>query len=59
MKIENKSEKIKAIRVAEDCIHSVLSVNPKAVDMQVFVTLNALKMDLLDLIDEETFEEIN
>jgi len=58
MKIENKSEKIKAIRVAEDCISSVIH-SGGTVDMQVFVTLNALKMDLLDLIDEETFEEIN
>ena len=54
MNIEKIDEKMAAIRTAENCIHSCLSVNPTAVDMQVFVTLNELKMDLLDIKDEQT-----
>lgn len=53
MTIEKIDEKLAAIRVAEDCINSCLSVNPNAVDLQVFVTLNALKMDLIDAKDEQ------
>ena len=46
-------EKLAAIRTAESCMHSVLSVNPNAVDMQTFVTLNELKMDLIDAKDAQ------
>jgi hypothetical protein len=58
MVIEKIQDKMAAIRVAESCIHSVLSVNPEAVDMKVFVTLNELKMDLLDALDEQELNEI-
>lgn len=53
MTIEKIQEKLKAIRVAENAMHSVLSVNPNAVDMQTFVTLNELKMDLIDAQDAQ------
>jgi hypothetical protein len=58
MVIENIQDKMAAIRVAESCINSVLSVNPEAVDLKVFVTLNELKMDLLDALDEQELNEI-
>ena len=53
MIIEKIQEKLAAIRVAENAMHSVLSVNPNAVDMQTFVTLNELKMDLIDAQDAQ------
>lgn len=53
MNIEKIDEKMAAIRTAESCINSCLSVNPNAVDLKVFVLLNELKMDLLDLKDEQ------
>lgn len=58
MSIEKIEEKIKAIQIAESCIHSVLSVNPSAVDQSVFGLLAELKMDLLDAKDELLFGEI-
>ena len=54
MLIEKIDEKMNAIRTAESCINSCLSVNPNAVDLNVFVLLNELKMDLLDIRDEQT-----
>ncbi len=54
MSIERIKEKMDAIRTAENCIHSCLSVNPQAVDMGVFVLLNELKMDLLDILDKKS-----
>ena len=53
MTIVKIEEKLAAIRTAESCMHSVLSINPNAVDMQVFVTLNELKMDLIDAKDAQ------
>ena len=53
MQINKIEEKMAAIRKAEDCMHSVLSVNANAVDLGVFVTLNELKMDLIDHQDEQ------
>jgi len=58
MVIEKIQDKMAAIRVAESCINSVLAVNPEAVDLKVFVTLNELKMDLLDALDEQELNEI-
>ena len=56
MLIENIEEKFKAIQVAENCMHSVRTVNPDSVDLQVFVILNQLKMDLIDHKDEQAGE---
>lgn len=53
MVIEKIEEKLAAIRKAEDAMHSVLSVNANAIDLQTFVTLNELKMDLIDAKDEQ------
>jgi hypothetical protein len=55
--IQSIDEKLAAIRAAENCINSCLSVNPRAVDMKVFVALNELKMDLYDAKDQQS--EIN
>ena len=53
MLIEKIDEKIKAIQVAESCINTVLSINPKAVDPSVFGILAELKLDLVDVKFEE------
>ena len=53
MVIEKIEEKLAAIRTAENAMHSVLSVNANAFDMQTFVTLNELKMDLIDAKDAQ------
>ena len=53
MVIEKAKEKMDAIRIAESCMNSVLTVNPNAFEMKVFATLAELKMDLLDALDEE------
>ena len=56
MTVEKIKEKMWAIREAENCIHSVLTVNPTAVDQSVFALLAELKMDLLDAQNEQTGE---
>lgn len=48
-------EKLKAIRVAENCIHSVLSIKHDAVDHHVFTVLAELKLDLIDLKESQQF----
>ena len=53
MTVEKIKEKMWAIREAENCIHSVLTVNPIAVDQSVFALLAELKMDLLDAQNEQ------
>lgn len=53
MNIEKIDEKMDAIRTAESCMNSVLTVNPNAFEMKVFATLAELKMDLLDIKDEQ------
>lgn len=53
MQIDKIKEKTEAIRKAESCIHSCMSVNPFAVPMETFVLLNELKMDLLDHLEEQ------
>jgi len=55
--VEKIPEKLMALSVAESCMHSCLSVNANAVDMQTFVTLNEIKMLLLDLKAAQDFEE--
>ena len=52
MIFEDIEEKLLAIRRAEDCMHSVVSVNPSADLHETFVILNRLKIDLIDMIDE-------
>lgn len=51
--ISKIEEKLSAIRIAESAMHSVLSVNANAFNMQTFVTLNELKMDLIDAKDAQ------
>jgi hypothetical protein len=53
MKIEKINEKMDAIRTAESCISTILTINPNAVDQKVFVLLAELKLDLLDILDEQ------
>ena len=45
-------EKIKAIRVAESCIHTVLINNPTGVDANVLTVLAELKLDLMDRMEQ-------
>jgi hypothetical protein len=54
MSIEKIKEKMDAIRTAESCMNSVLSVNPNVDLLNTFVLLNELKMDLLDILDEKS-----
>jgi hypothetical protein len=53
--MENAQKKLDAVRVAVDAMESVLTVNPKAFDRypDIFGTLAQLRMDLIDVIDEE------
>lgn len=52
MIFEDIEEKLLVIRRAEDCMHSVVSVNPSADLHETFVILNRLKIDLIDMMDE-------
>lgn len=54
MSIEKIKEKMDAIRTAESCMNTVLSVNPNVDLLNTFVLLNELKMDLLDILDEKS-----
>lgn len=53
--MENAQKKLDALRVASDAMSSVLTVNPRAFDEhpEVFAMLADLKLDLIDIIDEE------
>jgi FtsZ-interacting cell division protein YlmF len=53
--MENAQKKLDALRVAVDAMSSVLTVNPRAFDgyPEIFSTLADLRMDLIDIIDEE------
>ena len=53
--MKDAQKKLNALRVANDAMSSVLSVNPQAFDRHpdVFTTLADLKLDLIDIIDEE------
>ena len=53
MVIEKAKEKLEAIRTAESCMNSVLSVNPNAFELKTFAIIAELKMDLVDALDEE------
>jgi len=53
MLIEKINEKMNAIRTAESCMNSVLSVNPNVDLNETFILLNELKMDLIDAKDEQ------
>ena len=53
MVIEKIEEKMEAIRTAESCINTILTINPHAVDQKVFGLLAELKLDLLDILDEQ------
>lgn len=53
MIIEKIEEKMAAIRTAESCISTILSIDPHAVDQKVFGLLAELKLDLLDILDEQ------
>ena len=55
MIIELIEEKVAAIRVAEDCINTLLAINPHAVDVRVFTLLAELKLDLVDIKMEQEF----
>jgi len=47
--IDKIDEKIRAIKIAEDCIHSIRTINPDSVDKSVFALLSELKVDLFDM----------
>jgi len=53
--MKNAQKKLDALRVAVDAMSSVLTVNPRAFDgyPEIFSTLADLRMDLIDIIDEE------
>jgi hypothetical protein len=53
--MENAQKKLDALRVAVDAMSSVLTVNPRAFEgyPDIFSTLADLRMDLIDIIDEE------
>ena len=53
--MENTQKKLDALRVAVDAMSSVLTINPRAFDRypEIFSTLADLRMDLIDIIDEE------
>ena len=54
------AEKIKAIRVAESCIHTVLSINPTGLDTNVLTVLAELKLDLMDMMEQpENFDVLH
>ena len=62
MPIEKIDQKLRAIKVAEDCINSILAVKPCAasaimlqdgVEENVFRLLSELKMDLIDAKDAQ------
>lgn len=53
MLIEKINEKMNALRTAESCMNSVLSVNPNVDLKETFILLNELKMDLIDAKDEQ------
>ena len=57
--MENAQKKLDAVRVAVDAMSSVLTVNPRAFDRypDIFSTLADLRMDLIDVIDEEKWGE--
>lgn len=51
MSIEDIDKKIKAIQIAENCIHTINLTKPDAVDLSIFATLADIKMDLIDAKD--------
>lgn len=53
MIIDKIEEKMAAIRTAESCISTILKIDPNAVDQKVFGLLAELKLDLLDILDEQ------
>ena len=53
MLIEKIEEKMNALRTAESCMNTILSVNPSVDLDQTFILLNELKMDLIDAKDEQ------
>lgn len=55
MVIERIEEKVAAIRIAEDCINTILTLKPNAVDERVFTLLAELKLDLIDAKMEQEF----
>ena len=57
--MENAQKKLDALRVAVDAMTSVLTVNPRAFDgyPEIFGTLADLRMDLIDVLDEERWTE--
>jgi hypothetical protein len=57
--MENAQKKLDALRVAVDAMSSVLTVNPRAFDRypEIFGTLADLRMDLIDIIDEEEWAD--
>jgi|DEB0MinimDraft_10_1074344.scaffolds.fasta_scaffold29521_3 FtsZ-interacting cell division protein YlmF len=57
--MENAQKKLDALRVAVDAMSSVLTVNPRAFEgyPDIFSTLADLRMDLIDVIDEERWTE--
>ena len=57
--MKNAQKKLDALRVAVDAMSSVLTVNPRAFDgyPEIFSTLADLRMDLIDIIDEEKWGE--
>jgi len=48
MQIKDVNEKLKALRVAENCMNSVVAINPSAVTDEVFSMISDLKVDLID-----------
>jgi len=53
MKIEKASEKLDALNEAMNCIHSVNSVRPGAVSNDTIRLIAELRVDLMDIVDEE------
>ena len=53
--MKNAQKKLDALRLAVDAMSSVLTVNPRAFDgyPEIFGTLADLRMDLIDILDEE------
>lgn len=56
--IERIDEKVEAIRTAESCIHTLMTLKPNAVDQRVLALLSELKVDLFDARFEQENIEI-
>ena len=52
MFIASIEAKLSAIRLAQDCMNYVMSVDPNADFTETSITLNQIKMDLIDARDE-------